>query len=126
MEKRQLKFRAYSKRNKIMYEVFSFCKEFIKVIIPENGNNPAKIEIEEFEPLMQFTGLKDKNDIDIFEDDLITAFDGVFQIVFRDGAFYAKRGSIMFRISRTFVAQEEIIIIGNIHQNPELLKTKII
>ena len=38
-----------------------------------------------------FTGLKDKNDVPIFEGDII-AFDGEGEVVFKDGAFYAKFG----------------------------------
>ena len=39
----------------------------------------------------QFTGLKDTNDVPIFEGDII-AFDGEGEVVFKDGAFYAKFG----------------------------------
>lgn len=39
----------------------------------------------------QFTGLKDTNDVPIFEGDIID-FDGEGEVVFKDGAFYVKFG----------------------------------
>ena len=39
----------------------------------------------------QFTGLKDTNDVPIFEGDIID-FDCEGEVVFKDGAFYAKFG----------------------------------
>jgi uncharacterized phage protein (TIGR01671 family) len=41
--------------------------------------------------ICQFTGLKDTNDVPIFEGDIID-FGGEGEVVFKDGAFYAKFG----------------------------------
>ena len=47
----EIKFRAYHKENKKMYEVFSFCDEFVKVV--EETGSVLKLPRIEFEPLMQ-------------------------------------------------------------------------
>ena len=81
--------------------------------------------------LMQYTGLKDKNGKEIYEGDIIsTDLDRPFNIVvFRNGAFMFQchdNGKDYY--DYMFSADEESDrwkygeIIGNIYENPELLK----
>lgn len=70
--------------------------------------------------LMQYTGLKDKNDKEIYEGDIIVYPDGINTIGYEDGSFvrYFKESG------HTPINQKdmlEIEIIGNIYENPELL-----
>ena len=63
-------------------------KEDGKIAILRNGFNVSEVDPS---TVCQFTGLKDTNDVPIFEGDIID-FDGEGEVVFKDGAFYAKFG----------------------------------
>lgn len=78
----------------------------------------------------QYTGLKDKNGTRVFEGDIIdVAYNpnyggvakeriGTFKVGFEDGCYVYEDGEGYF----LFTESDEIVVIGNIHDNPELLK----
>lgn len=69
--------------------------------------------------LMQYTGLKDKNGKEIYEGDIISFLDEKWSVIYFEqyASFMLQKGNDLSNIT----SQEEII--GNIHQNPELLTT---
>jgi len=76
--------------------------------------------------LLQYTGLKDQNDVDVFEGDILkfrNIFDdqGYFKkavVMFVDGAFECNYSLLKMYTKNTFE------VIGNIYENPELLEVK--
>lgn len=65
----------------------------------------------------QYTGLTDKNGKRIFEGDLLVlATSRTHEVKFADGSFYMEGTTFPFRYGGKFT------IIGNIHDNPELLE----
>lgn len=63
--------------------------------------------------ICMFTGLKDKNDVPIFECDIID-FGGEGEVVFKDGAFYAKFGKYTECLLCNLVKSgQPVTIVGN-------------
>lgn len=75
--------------------------------------------------LMQYTGIKDKNGKKIYEGDIVQqrrVWDGVTvrgEVIFKRGMFVVRRGEQDYLLD-----EETAEVIGNIYENPELLKER--
>ena len=138
---REIKFRAWDRRyNKMHYQsTFAYFNDFFLSFEGEikhaYGTKDAwsidDIEQVDGKPLvvlMQYTGLKDKNGKEIYEGDIVNFLPfhlrekkirttGVVE--YKDDGFFVKFTAIGYgRIQ----ADHNIEVIGNIYENPELLK----
>ena len=123
---REIKFRAWVKdyeANK--YRMIDWFLDFFSDMSPVTnygGEFPDKDNSDII--LMQYTGLKDKNGKEIYEGDFI-GWPGTglhYEIEFEDGAFkIAHSGTVYEWICFYKRRGEEVEIVGNIYENPELL-----
>jgi uncharacterized phage protein (TIGR01671 family) len=122
---REIKYRMWNKKEKKMYQVgvldFDDEKAYIKNYLSYTVSNYMFENIE----LMQYTGLHDKNGKEIYEGDILpfTMYDlktEYYYIVFRNGEFEAINKQDTNFIWRS--AWKESAVIGNIYENPDLLK----
>lgn len=74
------------------------------------------------ETMGQFTGLYDKNGKEVFEGDVVKLPAGNMRVSFSDGAFVLIPPKTNVIYEALGLIEDEYEIIGNIHENPELLE----
>ncbi len=128
---REIKFRAYIKNLKWTVPVtrINFDCETIEVDLTDGNGDIAEYDFDEI-ILMQYTGLKDKNGVEIYEGNIIAYIRNVRAA--RDTKVYGKIfydfSAGAFCVEQQFVSLPPLLadinceVIGNIHDNPELMK----
>lgn len=137
---REIKFRAFvfeeSRYYKQICHTDDYLYRLINIESSDGVNNTIKVHFDipfmqtwftnekgkknKFE-LEEYTGLKDKKGVEIYEGDILKTKNGVCYVIWFDASFALKSPgseSIDFEHSSVYELSE---IIGNIHENPELL-----
>lgn len=136
MKNREIKLRVWT-GNHMEYDVIA-GRFGVFYVNPENGNGldpkdsasltPCNTKYPDDIPLMQFTGLLDKNGKEIYEGDIVKQIfpagpkkkDGMIEeidvVKFESGQFEVD--SIPLYVSEDFYVE----VIGNIYENADLLK----
>jgi len=116
---RQIKFRAWDKRCKIMTPLREWDFAHGECIIKHLGD-ADDCPNEEDLIIMQYTGLKDKNVEGIYEGDVVRYPKHMDEEIFITDVIKDIR-----HIQPLLFREGLMEIIGNIHENPELLKERV-
>lgn len=137
---REIKFRVWDKNKKMIRNVISFHflegeegveawgKSYKDFETGEQSCDRDFIKLEDVD-LMQYTGLKDSKGVEIYEGDIIESKEGGvrFKVDFGWNTDLDAFGIIYISLRPPFKSYssdgaEKLKVIGNIYQNPELLK----
>ena len=120
---REIKFRAWDKENEKMMKVSSLHLENKEISVKENGT----FHLFRMQDLMQYTGVKDKNGKEIYENDLISCNKHKNIVVFFEGGCfkvkYLRNSTTTITCAlNSFSEKYKCKISGNIYEHPELLE----
>ena len=131
---RQIKFRALDLENHEWVHGY-LGLESGKTVIIDTGDGNATTKVDPA-TVGEFSGLKDKNGVEVYEDDFVEFHEGdqkdVYLVQFKFGAFYlGHHEDAEYDEFMTFGMDwsngpdsNQLLsrsVIGNIHQNPELV-----
>jgi len=111
---REIKFRVWDVDNKKWVKFLMLC---VDLFMPKSWHKVS-----------QFTGLKDKNGVDIYEGDILNCQDRIVQVVWHKeaGQFDTVFIKYIFDLCSNGITNQEwkyrAIVIGNIYENPNLLE----
>lgn len=111
--KREIKFRAWDKNSNEWFVPMFIRRQWYKDLYQYAEGVVLDC------PIVQFTGLKDKNGREIYEGDVVRCFDTAGEKVYdRVVDFYGFRGEIWGEEQN---GRTKVEIIGDIYENPELI-----
>lgn len=119
---RELKFRAWDKVNKIY--IYVTLGDLICGACMETGDKKLSGNKQVWE---QYTGIKDQNDKEIYEGDIVSEHNGDIKGVVKqanDGQWVIYWDNIPDGRSVLFEHSNFCEVIGNIHGNPELIEDR--
>jgi uncharacterized phage protein (TIGR01671 family) len=117
---REIRFRAWDKHNKRFVNQLDLINpEVMTIRITEQGFRFLN-ENESWNMFEQYTGLKDKNDKEVYEGDIISDSGKILGEVIFDGGSFCIYDLNTRKPELLESYDHEPEIIGNIHENPEL------
>ena len=132
---KEIKFKAWSKELNYLFDVqtinFSEKTVFELRTTLSDGYPIRRTHLFKYIELLQYTGLKDCNDGEIYEGDIISVHEdgeNVFnhEVKYNNCGYWVDVNGVDFDYTSLTYATEQFCyeyeVIGNVHQNPELLE----
>ena len=117
---REIKFRAWNEEKKIMVDLQKITPLALNDMMNTQLNLQGRIGLfipffKELE-LMQYTGLKDRNNKEIYQGDKTKQG---WIVVKESGCFWLTSHDSTFKVNYLYMLNKEIEIVGTIHDNKE-------
>ena len=132
---REIKFRGWDKELNFMINIKRYKIGFNGQVLFDNNDKELYNQTNKIE-LMQYTGQKDKNNVEIYEGDICSfvIFDYLdndtsytSNVIFQQGSFgfiikNHQNEEFFYELSYILSQDDEVQVLGNIYENQDLIK----